>query len=127
MFDYEDEIKQQAKAERRVRSLARKMAEAGEPIWHQGDGCGGHVRDLIDREWAAMGLPKDDPGPPGRKSLPVQVRAQVLARDGLRCTRCGATDRLTIDHIVPVAKGGSDDTTNLQTLCKSCNSGKRDR
>lgn len=44
----------------------------------------------------------------------------VLQRDG-KCLKCGTTENLTVDHIVPKFRGGLDGTDNLQTLCKSCN------
>jgi hypothetical protein len=50
----------------------------------------------------------------------------VFERDGWTCQRCGSHHDLTVDHIVPRAGGGSDDPSNLQTLCRSCNSSKRD-
>lgn len=31
---------------------------------------------------------------------------------------------LTVDHITPKAAGGSDDSTNLAVLCRSCNASK---
>lgn len=43
------------------------------------------------------------------------------------CERCGSTDDLTADHIIPVGRGGPPHTTHLATLCRQCNSAKRDR
>lgn len=54
-------------------------------------------------------------------------RSTIFARDGHKCRICGASDNLVLDHITPISKGGSDETSNLQTLCWSCNSRKRDR
>ena len=46
---------------------------------------------------------------------------------GAFCTACGTRSELHVDHIVPVSRGGSEnDIHNLQLLCKSCNSAKRD-
>lgn len=54
----------------------------------------------------------------------------MLKRAAFRCELCGASaeDRaLEVDHIVPRNFGGSDDPSNLQALCYSCNAMKRDR
>jgi hypothetical protein len=51
-------------------------------------------------------------------------RRRVLARDGGRCTKCGSQTDLQIDHVVPVAAGGSKDDNNLRTLCRMCNSAR---
>lgn len=40
---------------------------------------------------------------------------------------CGITDELSIDHIEPLSRGGSDDLSNLQFMCRSHNSQKGDR
>lgn len=51
-------------------------------------------------------------------------RKRILDRDGHRCVACGATERLCIDHIIPRAKGGTNDDDNLQVLCAPCNTSK---
>ena len=58
------------------------------------------------------------------------VRYEILRRAGARCELCGASSKETqidVDHIVPRARGGSNDLENLQALCRTCNSQKRDR
>lgn len=49
---------------------------------------------------------------------------RLLAACGFKCLRCGTQENLTKDHIVPVASGGNNYITNLQPLCRSCNSWK---
>ena len=39
-----------------------------------------------------------------------------------RCKYCKNKENLTVDHKNPKCKGGSDDLSNLQCLCKKCNS-----
>lgn len=51
----------------------------------------------------------------------------LIERDGYTCAECGAFENLTIDHIMPISKGGSDDLDNLRFLCRGCNSKKGDR
>lgn len=43
-----------------------------------------------------------------------------------RCFYCGTTERITIDHVVAIARGGTDSIGNLVPACKSCNSRKRE-
>nr|WP_313010760.1 DUF1376 domain-containing protein [Brucella intermedia] len=50
--------------------------------------------------------------------------AALFAACGSRCVKCGATEQIERDHIVPVYQGGSDGIYNLQPLCRSCNAGK---
>jgi hypothetical protein len=58
------------------------------------------------------------------------IRHDVLKRAKFRCELCGISAEvkaLEVDHIVPRKKGGSDDPSNFQALCYSCNAMKRDR
>jgi hypothetical protein len=56
-----------------------------------------------------------------------RTRYEVLRRDNHACRYCGGSApdvRLTVDHVLPVALGGSDDPSNLVAACIDCNAGK---
>jgi 5-methylcytosine-specific restriction endonuclease McrA len=55
-----------------------------------------------------------------------KIRRKVFTRDSWRCARCGIETVLTLDHIIPKSKGGSDKLNNLQALCFECNQKKAD-
>ncbi len=76
------------------------------------------------RPLASIGRDDFRVGRPSRAAIPPDVRALVYARDGYACAQCGATSALTLDHVMPWSLGGSDDQSNLRTLCRSCNSRK---
>lgn len=69
-----------------------------------------------------FGIVEDRPRP-----VSPSVRKLVLRRDGHRCRQCPSTEHLQVDHVVPLALGGSNDPANLQALCAECNRKKGPR
>lgn len=63
-------------------------------------------------------------GPYVKKPIPAQLRWAVFRRDGYRCVKCGCDEDLTADHIQAEVHGGKASISNLQTLCRPCNSRK---
>lgn len=58
-----------------------------------------------------------------------QQKFLVLHRDGFACRYCGirpGSELLEVDHLVPRARGGTDNRENLVTACKTCNGRKSD-
>ncbi len=53
-------------------------------------------------------------------------RDNVFKRDGYKCLYCGSKKDLTLDHVLPKARGGKTSWNNLATACKICNSKKGD-
>lgn len=56
-------------------------------------------------------------------------RFEILRRDDHRCRYCGvpaSRATLVIDHVVPLALGGTSDAWNLVAACEPCNAGKSD-
>lgn len=53
-------------------------------------------------------------------------RAYIYERDEKKCLVCNESrlDYLTIDHIVPLSRGGRNHVSNYQTLCRKCNNKK---
>ncbi len=64
-----------------------------------------------------------------RKAINEKVRYQVFSRDAFRCRACGRSAKdgvkLNVDHATPVDWGGTNDISNLITLCDECNRGKK--
>lgn len=57
------------------------------------------------------------------------MRYRVLERDAFACRYCGArppNSVLVIDHVQPLAAGGTDFEDNLCAACEECNAGKSD-
>lgn len=62
-----------------------------------------------------------------RKPLTKKTRFEVFKRDQFVCQYCGSHPPsvvLHVDHIHPVAEGGTNDIDNLVTACQACNLGK---
>lgn len=60
-------------------------------------------------------------------ALSKRLRYEILRRDNHTCRYCGGSApdvKLTVDHVLPVALGGSDESTNLVAACADCNAGK---
>lgn len=71
--------------------------------------------------------PRPPKGAAAQKSTGKRQRFEVFKRDGFKCAYCGRSPPevlLHVDHVIPKAKGGSDDPTNLVTACQDCNLGK---
>ena len=60
-------------------------------------------------------------------AISKRLRYEVLRRDSYTCRYCGAKApevKITVDHVVPVALGGTDEPSNLVAACGDCNGGK---
>lgn len=86
----------------RVATMALRVPKAAEAAPAYGQGRGG-------RPWR-------------------RIRERVLERDCYLCQPCkrkgGLTLATEVDHIVNVAQGGTDDETNLQSICGTCHEAK---
>jgi 5-methylcytosine-specific restriction endonuclease McrA len=58
-----------------------------------------------------------------RTRVPFSKR-NVMVRDDFVCQYCGSTNELTIDHMIPISRGGKSIFENCVTACKSCNAKK---
>jgi hypothetical protein len=62
---------------------------------------------------------------PKRNHIPSDVKREVWRRDMGRCSKCGSRKNIEYDHIIPVSKGGSNTSRNIELLCQDCNRKKR--
>jgi ATP adenylyltransferase len=89
------------------------------------------VEAVLEERIASYMTERRNPfGDSNQDAVAGSARYEVLRRAGSRCELCGISSQevqIDVDHIVPRAKGGNNDLSNLQALCRTCNSQKRDR
>lgn len=88
------------------------------------------LKELIEGGWLeysdAPARTEDRSGWASRH-VAAELRAELLAAANHQCAWCKSTERLEIDHIIPISRGGNGDRSNLQVLCRRCNRSKRTR
>jgi hypothetical protein len=117
------------------RHFLEKLAAARDALSHSHPGAGaGEVLeaalDLLlaahDRKKGLVKKPRPSPARPSEnpRHIPAEVKRAVWTRDGGRCQWsmasggvCGSTTRLELDHIVPLARGGTSTISNIRILC----------
>lgn len=57
----------------------------------------------------------------------IQEWRDLCERYGNICLACGRQGNLTVDHVIPISKGGSNSIENIQPLCGTCNSIKHSK
>lgn len=87
------------------------------------------IRDVISgrKKFQHSGPRSPVARPEYSRHVPLRLREKVFARDGGKCLKCGTTENLHADHILPVSLGGLTVIENLQTLCAAENLSKGNR
>lgn len=119
-----DDIRWERAHERAIRVGLLTALAAAEHRWTD---YGPHdYLPAVLQELTAQHFPRSrtSASPKNRRPIPAKRRRLVMERDAYRCTHCGSHIDLVIDHVYPVARGGTNDIDNLQTLCASCNTEK---
>ena len=62
-----------------------------------------------------------------KRTNTLSARFRKLFLAGKVCAHCESTERLEVDHVIPVSRGGADDVDNYQPLCRACNLRKGSR
>jgi len=91
----------------------------------------GYCLEMICADFLAGAVAGSEPHPPSAESGPeteseesLDVRLEVLARDGWRCQQCGRIGNSEVHHQIFRSHGGADKSDNLITLCADCHESK---
>lgn len=101
------------------RSAAKRRQQILEQIgwrWAEEGGGAERLREMIDEAETAERVARR------RRYIPPHVRRRILSGP---CTYCGGWSSC-VDHVVPVARGGTSIVENLTAACDRCNSQKLD-
>jgi 5-methylcytosine-specific restriction endonuclease McrA len=89
--------------------LARRSDSVFVPLWRETPFKRGVPPQIKVAERAAM-----------RKQY-KRCYAQIVEKYGEVCANCGSHEKLVLDHVLSIAKGGLSTLDNLQLLCAECN------
>lgn len=124
-------FKSAADADKYIKSHSKLMSELGKPI-------------IVDENYEAVNVSgtkklskenlksiysKNSENKTQREHIPKDIRYQIFNKDSGICQMCGRPldiDSFTIDHIVPISRGGITDISNYRCLCNRCNKWKAD-
>lgn len=56
-----------------------------------------------------------------RGHIKSKRRKAIFSRDRWKCRYCGSETELTLDHVIPICRGGLSSNDNLVTCCRPCN------
>ena len=65
--------------------------------------------------------------PPAYRSRQYLTNRRLVLASHPPCSLCGEPGATTVDHIIPVSRGGTGAITNLRPAHLKCNSGRGDR
>ena len=114
--------------QREGEKLRRQMAEQRKRDYE--------YRLEIERRSRAKNKERHRPGKNARQSIRNRILASdkflIIQKDLIRiysssCWKCGTLNNLSLDHILPLSRGGNHSAGNIMSLCKSCNSSKGNR
>lgn len=108
-------------SERVMASVARVGIRKIRAIWPEIEPYFTRTEDgwRLSEDWCKPQLLSSD-----RRDLTYLLDA-LIDFWGSLCVYCGEPSELEIEHIVPLARGGTNEITNLTVACKSCNMKKR--
>ena len=77
-----------------------------------------------EKELQPDGTWRKPQGPAVKRMSSKQAKEFKKEVNMKKCRYCHSTENLTLDHKVPLSKGGKNEKSNLQCLCEECNSMK---
>jgi 5-methylcytosine-specific restriction endonuclease McrA len=122
----------QRSIERRKNNPKRLEYEANYKAAHKAE------QALVSAKWSKEHPAEKRASVNKRRASKLEVGGSYTASEwralkdlyGFRCLCCGKAEpriKLTVDHVVPLSKGGVNDISNIQPLCLSCNCTKSAR